>query len=105
MPHLRLRPPRHARPLPGMRDASRAATRGRIGRVKRRLFNLAVAVSLLICITTCVMWARSRYALEGLAVHGHAGEVVLGYNDGRFQLSVCNIGRVPPGLDRYSNDV
>jgi hypothetical protein len=34
---LRLRPPRHARPLPGVRDASQATTRGRSGRVRRRL--------------------------------------------------------------------
>src|SRR2546430_1873752 len=39
--HLRLRPPRHARPLPGVRDGSEAAPGGgprrRTGRVRRRV--------------------------------------------------------------------
>src|SRR4051812_18118612 len=64
---LRLRPPRHARSLPGVRDAGEAATRGRSGRVRSRLFNVAAAVSLLLCAAALAdwcshPWGRNEYA-------------------------------------------
>jgi len=58
---VRLRPPRHARPLPGVRGGSEAATRERSGRVRRRLFNLAAAVSMVLCVGTLVLWVRSYW--------------------------------------------
>src|SRR5947208_2587134 len=64
LPKMRVRPPRHARPLPGVRGASQAATRGRSGRVKRRMFNLAAVLSLLLCMATVVLWARSRWRMD-----------------------------------------
>src|SRR2546426_319901 len=78
MPHLRLRPASHARPLPGMRDGGSrrwrvgcrcAATRAlespvmgeRVStvaaRLRRRLFNLATLLSLLLCAVLVVALA------------------------------------------------
>ena len=56
MPQLRLRPPRHARPLPGMRRRPRGA--GGAG-MSRKLFTLAAALSALLCVGVCVLWVRS----------------------------------------------
>jgi hypothetical protein len=49
-----------------MRDGSEAATRGRSGRVRRRLFNLAAAVSLVLCVAASVLWVRS-YSVYDIA--------------------------------------
>src|SRR5688500_8532459 len=49
---LRLRPPSHARPLPRVRDATQTADRGSSSRMKRRFFNLAAALSLVLCVPT-----------------------------------------------------
>src|SRR4051812_48889949 len=42
------------------RNASRAATCRRSGRVKRRLFNLAAAVSLVACAASVVLWVTGH---------------------------------------------
>src|SRR4051812_10676726 len=50
-----------------MRDASQAATGRRSGRVRRRrLFNLAAAVSLVLCVATVVLWVRSHWYLDDI---------------------------------------
>ena len=51
-----------------MRVGSQAAARGGSGRVKRRLFNVAAAVSLVLCVATAVLWARS-FAVADLVGH------------------------------------
>src|SRR5947209_725169 len=72
--NLRLRPPRHARPLSGMRHRRRAggvtagsprrpAPRGRMSAVKRRLFNVMASLSLLLLLLACGLWARSEFVL------------------------------------------
>src|SRR5215212_5443959 len=57
---LRLQPPRHARPVPGMWDARRRLYYG----MKRRLLNLLTALSLLLFVSACVLWARSYVAAD-----------------------------------------
>jgi hypothetical protein len=52
-----------------MRDAggaSQAAAGGRSSRVRRRLFNLAAAVSLVLCVASTALWVRSYVAKEWL---------------------------------------
>jgi hypothetical protein len=44
-----------------VRDGSQAATRETSDRVKRRLFNLAAAVSLVLCAATAALWARGQW--------------------------------------------
>src|SRR5687767_14615368 len=51
---VRLRPPRHAGPLPRVRPHAR-----RSDRVRRRLLNLLTALSLLLCVVAAAMWVRS----------------------------------------------
>src|SRR5947207_5124412 len=53
--HLRLRPPRHAGALPGMRDDSAAEG----GEMKRRLFNLLALQWLLLWRGLAGLWIRS----------------------------------------------
>ena len=72
---MRPRPPRHAAALPAMRhsgdagDASHAASRGRFRqwynpRVRRRLFNLAAAVSLLLTLIAMAGFVRSQFVRD-----------------------------------------
>jgi hypothetical protein len=37
--------------------------------VKRRLFNFAVGVSLLLCVATCVLWVRGRFVGDCFSFH------------------------------------
>src|SRR5438067_154094 len=54
---LRLRPPRHPRPLPRMRYNSRQAKR--MKRLRRIIFNTLTVLSLVLFVAVCVLWARS----------------------------------------------
>ena len=56
---VRLRPPRHSRPLPGVRSDPNNGDRGQS--VKRRFLNLLTLVSLLFCLAVCVLWVRSYW--------------------------------------------
>src|SRR5437763_7243 len=54
---VRIRPPRHPRPLPGMRYnfcEDEAMTR-----LRRIIFNALTVLSLLLCVATIWMWVRS----------------------------------------------
>jgi hypothetical protein len=70
MSAVRIRSPRHTRPMPGMR--SRAE--GNEGDdMKRRLFNILSAVSLLLCVGSCLLWVRSYWQLdEAIVAHWNA---------------------------------
>ena len=66
MPRLRLRPPRDAGALPGVREG--AGIRGTLEAgpvesrpVKRRLFTILSALSLLLFVAVCVLWVRSYW--------------------------------------------
>src|SRR5690242_9017665 len=80
MSAIRLRPPRHAGPLSGVRDGSQSeGGRG----MKRRLFTLAAAVSLVLCMATVVLWLRSYNASDrSPAIGRHALES----SEGRLSL-------------------
>jgi hypothetical protein len=43
--------------------------------MKRRLFNLAAAISLVLCVSTAALWVRSYGAPEEFVWHGHDGDV------------------------------
>src|SRR6516164_2734520 len=62
---LRLRPPRHARPLPGMRHDP-ARSRDTIRRVRRRPLKVLATALLLLC-ATC--WGFSCFYKLGADVH------------------------------------
>src|SRR4051794_5023437 len=71
---LRLRPPRHAGAVPGMWHDRFRQHNG----MKRRLLNLLTALSLLMCVAVCVLWARSYLvgdfvAWERVRSEGEAG--------------------------------
>src|SRR5438128_12471190 len=59
---LRLRPPRHPRPLPRMRYNSRQGER--MKRLRRIIFNALAVLSLLLCIATAALWIRSYSAAD-----------------------------------------
>ena len=61
LPRLRLRPPRLAGQVSRVRHARRDDTR-----MRRRLLNLLTALSLLLCVAVCVLWARSYWHRESL---------------------------------------
>src|SRR3954453_6249813 len=63
LPRLRLRPPRHARPLPRMRGRPRGE--GGAG-MRRELFTLAAGVSVVLCAAACVLWVRSHWRMDAL---------------------------------------
>jgi hypothetical protein len=69
---LWLRSSRHAGSLPGVRDGRRGETRGG-RRVKRRLFNLTAAVSLVIVLLMVLLWVRS-YGDRNWYVWWHWGD-------------------------------
>ena len=57
MPQVRLRPPRHAGPLPRVRYHGPGPSRA--AHVKRRLVNLLSLLSLLLCLAVVALWVRS----------------------------------------------
>ncbi len=60
MSDLRLRPSRHPRPLPGVWDRGEAFAH----LMRRKLFNLAAALSLLLTVAVCVLWVRSYWTAD-----------------------------------------
>jgi hypothetical protein len=59
LPRLRVRPPRDARPLPGMRGG--ACRRGsRMKRLLRWMFNGSSVTSAALCLAACLLWLRNR---------------------------------------------
>src|SRR5688572_19735210 len=59
MPQLRLRPAGEQGAMSGMRDGDWLASDRRGECMKRRLFNILSALSLLLCVVLGVLWARS----------------------------------------------
>src|SRR5688572_6877251 len=64
LPHLRLRPAGEQRQVPGVRHGDPAASGGgrRSERVRRWVFNLLAAVSLVLCSITLILWLLSGFA-------------------------------------------
>ena len=52
--------------------------------MKRRLFMILSAVSLLLCVAVCVMWVRSYRRVEGVALGNANGRYTLCASDGRL---------------------
>lgn len=69
MPPLRIRPPRHARPVPGVRVNDLYAVR----HMKRRLLNLLIVLSLLASIASLGLWLRGRYVIDELTWRREGG--------------------------------
>ena len=64
LPLVRLRPPRHAWPVPGMRGPPRG---GEGGGMRRKLFTLAAGASAVVFVGVCGLWAESyRWWMAGL---------------------------------------
>src|SRR5258706_13153974 len=59
---MRLRPPRHPRPLPGMRRDSCQGKR--MKRLRRITFNALTALSLVLCLATVGVWVRSYWIVD-----------------------------------------
>ena len=64
---VRLRPPRHTRTLPGMRDAYNPGKIDRMKPFRSRLFNGMAALSLLLCVTTAGLCVRSYWRQDEIA--------------------------------------
>lgn len=59
--------------------------------MKRRLFNLAVLVSLLLCLACIFMWARSGYVDDSIGkYHGGGLQTILSSREGRLTLVLLN---------------
>src|SRR4051794_18199815 len=67
MPRLRLRPPRHAGAMSGMRDGGGRRHRDRGRTVKRYFFAILSAISLLLCAAMLTLWLRSYWRQDRLA--------------------------------------
>src|SRR5262245_25057385 len=65
MHQLRLRPPRHAGAVSGMRGRAGESDGGI---VKRRLFNLLAVVSLVLCLASLVLWIRDSRHFDYAAI-------------------------------------
>ncbi len=50
--------------------------------MKRKLFNLAAALSLVLFVAVCVLWVRSYWVAEGVGWHGRFHECGLGWSRG-----------------------
>src|SRR5207249_2305214 len=69
LPALRIRPSRQQRPLPGMRGGDSGG--GDFGsQMRRRLFNLLAAVSIMLCVAILTMWVRSARTQDEIGIVG-----------------------------------
>ena len=103
MSGLRLRPARHAGPVPGMRYNRTDPTL----RMKRRLLNLLTALSLLLCVAVVALWVRSYwryYAWEWETRTGRACvDSFRGYlSAGRVDVQPASMTGIPRGYLVYS---
>jgi hypothetical protein len=92
---FRLRPPRHARQVPGARYNRPVPT----GRVKRRLLNLLTLVSLLLFVAVTALWVRSYWFRDDATVM-HRGRL-LGFGSGRGTCNFEWTGRWPVDASRW----
>jgi hypothetical protein len=69
--------------------------------MKRRLFRPTVLLSLALLTTIAGLWIRSYWYAEGVSFHNFNGEIILGYNVGRVQLNLSNLGLLPAGVSCY----
>ncbi len=107
LPRLWLRPPRHARPLPGMRGGTGESRGGEI--VKHRLFTFFCIVSLALCLAVCVLWIRSYWFSETIAWQTIDGYRRLTTRRGSLELGLF----LAPGTNkpadtfgpRYNSDI
>lgn len=61
---VRLRHPRHARPMPGMWDGARKSWE----QMRRWIFNFLAAISLVFCIAMSALWVRSDRTWDALVI-------------------------------------
>lgn len=54
--------------------------------VRRRLFNFAAAVSLLLCLATVVLWVRSYWRLDDVSLRWHSDYFGITSTDGTLGL-------------------
>jgi hypothetical protein len=88
---MRLRPPRHARPLSGVRYNPNA-----MRRVLRILLNAATVLSLMLCVATVGLWVRSYIRYDWLQmIHGPAGEELTAYHGRLIYLHWDGIPSAP----------
>jgi hypothetical protein len=70
--------------------------------VKRRLFNLAAAVSLVFCVAVCALWVRSYWAVDGISNERngeHGGkEIAVGSLRGRVLMMSLGRDDLWPGI-------
>jgi hypothetical protein len=60
--------------------------------MRRKLFTLCSAVSLLLCAAVCVLWVRSQFAQEVASFELASGRrIMLGWGDGQFLID-CRLG-------------
>src|SRR3954451_24651786 len=58
---------------------------------RRRLFNLAAAVALLLCVATCLLWVRSYLRFDRVSVRTDGGRFVGAYSaSGRVELNTTD---------------
>jgi hypothetical protein len=63
MRFLRIRPPRHTRPMPGMRrDCSRSRE------MTRWLFNVTTTASMTLSVLLCLLWLRSCFVVDHIEI-------------------------------------
>jgi hypothetical protein len=114
LPPLWLRPPRHARPMSGVRDGSGqviniqrspppAVQFPRMKRFRRWSFNGISALSLFLFVVTAVLWARSHYDHDFFycrSVNNHPSLIAIASDaSGRLGLTVSH--GVTPFQERF----
>jgi hypothetical protein len=71
--------------------------------VKRPLFSTISALFLLLCVTVCVLWARSHFVADDLrgswAKNGHDLSIGIIGDSGAFHISVYRTSRTRPDPD------
>ena len=72
-------------------------------RLARRLFTLCTALSLLLCVAACLLWARGHWRREGVFHYGddHRGRGVA--NDAGVVIAWHSYGRQPGPLERKAD--
>jgi hypothetical protein len=81
---LRLRPPRHPRPVPRVWGR----TSGEGNSMIRRLFTLLSALSLVLCAATCALWVRSHSGVDQFRLVTDQYRVLLNVGGGQFAAQV-----------------
>jgi hypothetical protein len=87
VPKMRLRPPRHARPLPGMRNGSNFSKICDVKRFRRWLFYGVMALSLVICAALAEFWSRSKDVGDDIRWYSAPRDLEINSNDGLLRIA------------------